>query len=101
MMKGEAEDGRRYAAGSAEEFVRADIPERLRMAGRVAEIEDKRAVIDFIADMEACLRGRMDSKSSDVSKKAEAIAEVLKMKRYLFDRGASAKMILEYLALVV
>ena len=86
-----------------EEFLDADIPERLLRVEKFTKVkaddksEAKDAARDFLSHLESALYARLASDKSY----ADSIKDVITAKRYLFDRGPSVKILLEHLALTI
>ncbi len=69
---------------------------RSKLIGTIVEDKDKEAAYDLVCEIEKRLHERI----SDTTVRA-ALEELSSMRSYLMDRSASAKMILEHVALVV
>lgn len=87
------------ASSQAETFLRASAPARLKIIQGLLKSADeetgKRTLVAFLDEIERTLALR------ERSSVAEALEEVLKVKRYSRDRAPSFKLLLEHLALVI
>ena len=80
----------------AEKFLKSPPSKRLSMIQPLfKEGTEKAQALAFLTDVEVALH-EMLAKNKE---SAESLAELLKLKRYVFDRAPSLKMILEYLSL--
>ncbi|MEO8637779.1 MAG: hypothetical protein ABI430_02675 [Candidatus Taylorbacteria bacterium] len=84
----------------AKKFVLSSKSARLLHLKSIIEEKDKQKAISFLNLLEGYLASDRDMKKL---KKEEVfvLEEIIRMKQYLGDRGASVKMILEYIALIV
>ncbi|RJQ32324.1 hypothetical protein C4572_01230 [Candidatus Parcubacteria bacterium] len=65
-----------------------------------AEKTEKQTIIDFLNGLELFSQDRLDD-GNDKEKAVKALSELARCRKYVFDRAASHKIILEHLALVL
>jgi hypothetical protein len=82
----------------AKKFISASAPKRLALVKNIIEEKDKGRAIDFVTALEEILAPKLKNASKD---NAEALAEILTVKKYLHDRAPSIKLLLEHLCLFV
>ena len=80
----------------AKRFLASDVAKRLALTKEIIEAGDKQAAINLLNLVEQALYEKGTIKAS-----AEALKSTSHFRAFLYDRGASAKMILEHLALVL
>jgi DNA polymerase III delta prime subunit len=86
-----------------DEFLDADIPERLLRVEKFTKVkaddksEAKDAARDFLSHLESALHARLATKKEY----AASLEDVITAKRYLSDRAPSLKILLEHLALTI
>ncbi len=81
-----------------EEFVKAGKAERLAFLKEIIEEKDKQKAVEFLDRVENYLRKKADF-SKIKKEEVDKLQEIIKVKKYLRDQGASMKMILEHIAL--
>lgn len=97
------EKGKPRESKIGEEFISADIPERLLRIEKFTKVkadeksEAKDAARDFLAHLETALHARFLADT----RYAASLEDVITAKRYLSDRSPSVKMLLEHLALTI
>ena len=100
--------GQRVAEGKGqtegEKFVKASKPERLKMVKKIidaiADEEASKAVaITLVNEIEEALYRQFKKAKSPAL--ADDLQKIIELKSNLFDRGSSAKLILEYLAVTI
>jgi len=84
------------------EFIDSKIDKRFSMINHLAKMEDKRQIRDFINDIESIARNHyLSKKNVNLENNAKKLKNILEAKVLNNARGASPKMILEWLATVV
>ena len=76
-------------------FLATDAVGRLALVKNIIEEKDKGRAIDFVTALEQTLAVRLNVQN------AEALNEILMVKKYLHDRAPSVKLLLEHLCLFV
>lgn len=79
----------------ASKFLLVGAAERLSLVKNIIEEKDKGKAIDFVSALEEILSVGLNAKKADV------LAEILIVKKYLHDRAPSVKLLLEHLCLFV
>ncbi len=83
-------------------FLNANSAERLILLKKMIEEKDKGQAIDFVTALEQALAPRLKKiAKAELAEEAEALTEVLLVKKYLHDRAPSIKLLLEHLCLSV
>ena len=84
------------------EFIDSKIDKRFSMINHLAKMEDKKQIRDFINDIESIARNHyLSKKNVNLENNAKKLKNILEAKVLNNARGASPKMILEWLATVV
>src|SRR3989344_3307958 len=81
------------------EFIDSKIDKRFSMINHLAKMEDKKQIRDFINDIESIARNHyLSKKNVNLENNAKKLKNILEAKVLNNARGASPKMILEWLA---
>ncbi len=86
----------------AENFLKADIDSRLKMAEKFKDTENetkKSELLNLISNIEIFLKNKNPDMSSLSQDELSSMVELVKLKRYLFGPSPKTAMIAEYLAL--
>jgi len=83
----------------AKEFLNSGKAKRVEMLGQIIEEKDRNRAIEFLNNLEAELYN--DTNTRMKTNDANIFKEIQKCRGYLKNRGASVKMILEHIALVL
>ena len=79
----------------AKKFLKASVGERLAQIKVMLDEKDKSKMVPFVQALERILA------KDGLTKNAAKLAEIVAVEQYLNDRGASMKLLLEHVALVV
>jgi DNA polymerase III delta prime subunit len=87
-------------APGAKTFLESSGPERLALVSGIIEGKNTAAALDLVTGLERVLYDRVDLAIADEATR-DAFMELSRTRRYLQSRGASLKMLLEHLSLVL
>lgn len=85
-------------------FLKSELPKRLSLLKPLLALEEekKRAAEAFTGSLEKKFRAAKNGAAfSRADADADALAELLRVRRYLYDRSPSFKILLEHLALII